>query len=160
MLKIWTLFWGYVFRYSFMSIWVYRATGVAVWRRVAIREHCRCLWQTLKWSLVRPVACINEWTTVGPTNLKPLLTMSLLIVSDFDVFTGTLCPILYCVEIGLWFTKPHMYLSNDPNSLLICNPTIRMTTKQLATSKIIYKTTNIVLSFCIMNLQSMWGLLC
>jgi len=58
---------------------------------------------------------------VGPTNLNPLLTMSLLIVSDFDVFTGILCPNLYEVEIGLLLTNVHMYLSNDPNSFLICN---------------------------------------
>ena len=84
------------------------------------RVHCKCLWQVVKWSLVSPAACINEWTTVGPTNRNPLRIMSLLMLSDFEVFTGILWPNLYWVEIGLWFTNPHMYLSNEPNSLLIC----------------------------------------
>lgn len=46
--------------------------------------------------------------------------MSLLMVSDFEVFTGILWHDLYWVQMGLWFTNPHKYLSNDPNSLLIC----------------------------------------
>lgn len=87
----------------------------------ANKVHCKCLWQVIKWSLVSPAACINECSTVGPTNLKPLRIMSLLMLSDFDVFTGILWPNLYCVEMGLWFTKPQTYLSNEPKSLLICN---------------------------------------
>uniref|UniRef100_A0A6N2M7W3 Uncharacterized protein n=1 Tax=Salix viminalis TaxID=40686 RepID=A0A6N2M7W3_SALVM len=31
---------------------------------------------------------MNEWMTVGPTNRNPLFTMSLLMVSDFEVLTG------------------------------------------------------------------------
>lgn len=52
--------------------------------------HWRWRWQVIKWSLVRPAACMKEWTTVGPTDLNPLLTMSLLMLSDFDVFAGIL----------------------------------------------------------------------
>lgn len=98
-----------------LVIWSYRQ-----WGRDANKVHCKCLWQVIKWSLVSPDACMNEWTTVGPTNLNPLLTMSLLMLSDFDVFAGILCPNLYWVEIGLWFTNPHMYLSNEPKSFLTC----------------------------------------
>lgn len=63
--------------------------------------HWRWRGQVIKWSLVKPAACMNEWMTVGPTNLKPFLTMSLLMVSDFEVFTGILWHDLYCVVICL-----------------------------------------------------------
>lgn len=63
---------------------------------------CECLvGQVIKWSLVRPAACMNECMTVGPTSRNPLLTMSLLIVSDFDVFAGILLHHLYCVTMAL-----------------------------------------------------------
>ena len=131
----WVIF-SFSFLLSFIILWchfrVYRAGSSVVGRRAAaIKAHWRCLWQVIKWSLVSPAACMKEWTTVGPTNLKPLLTMSLLMLSDFDVFTGILCPILYWVEIGLWLTNPHIYLSNDPNSLWICNTRICKTTTNI-----------------------------
>lgn len=103
--------------------WFYGEGSMIQWGRAA-KVHCKCLWHVIKWSLVRPAACINEWTTVGPTNLNPLLTMSLLMLSDFDVFTGILWPNLYWVEIGLWFTNPQMYLSNEPKSFITCNAPI------------------------------------
>lgn len=57
--------------------------------------HWMCRGQVVKWSLVRPAACMKECITVGPTSLNPLLTISLLMASDFDVFTGILWLDLY-----------------------------------------------------------------
>ncbi|KAJ6698632.1 hypothetical protein OIU79_012016 [Salix purpurea] len=54
--------------------------------------------------------------TVGPTQRNPLLTRSLLIESALGVFTGTCRGYRNLLTIGLWFTKLHIYLSNDPNS--------------------------------------------
>lgn len=82
--------------------------------------HSRCLGQVIKWSLVKPAACINECITVGPTNLNPRRTMSLLIVSDFDVLTGIFWQDVYFVVTGLCFMNPQMYLLNDPISLFTC----------------------------------------
>ncbi|KAI3518094.1 hypothetical protein L1887_06481 [Cichorium endivia] len=44
--------------------------------------------------VVRPAACIKEWIIVGPTCRNPLLTISRLITSDFEVFTD--------IEVKKW----------------------------------------------------------
>lgn len=87
--------------------------------------HSRCLGHVIKWSLVKPAACINECITVGPTNLNPRRTMSLLIVSDFDVLTGIFWHDVYFVVTGLCFINPQMYLLNDPKSLFTCKTNLR-----------------------------------
>lgn len=122
--------------------WNYRKCSVVQWGVDANKVHCKCLWQVIKWSLVSPAACINEWSTVGPTHLNPLLIMSLLMLSDFDVLTGILWPNLYWVEMGLWLTKPQMYLSNEPKSLLICNGPIYKLKRVLKIYNLIYSPHN------------------
>uniref|UniRef100_A0A0V0I280 Putative ovule protein n=1 Tax=Solanum chacoense TaxID=4108 RepID=A0A0V0I280_SOLCH len=83
------------------------------------------------WSLVSPTACMKECIIVGPTYLNPFFTISLLIVSDFDVFTGILLQALYCVLMGLLLTNPHRYLWNDPNCFFISKILLELSTTPL-----------------------------
>lgn len=99
------------------------AVGGAVAAAVVAQLGCinwRRRGQERRWSLVRPAACMNEWMTAEPAKRKPLRTMSLLMASDLEVFTGIFRQLLYRVEMGRWFTKPQKYSSSDPTSLLTC----------------------------------------
>ncbi|KAI4376760.1 hypothetical protein MLD38_014483 [Melastoma candidum] len=72
--------------------------------------------QLIRWSLVSPAACMNEYITDGPTHRNPLLTRSLLMLSALGDFTGTWRGYRILLTIGLSFTKLQMYLLNEPNS--------------------------------------------